>query len=273
MSIKNPFLGSFILSIVLLFVIGSANAEPIYNLAIIDSLNAPRQSEIDLHRKNRGIVQLDNQFLPKGQWIVGATLSYSTHINDNYSIAIINGINSEGYSFKLSPIVAYAFRDNMAAGMRVEYSRTNLMIDSALLSIGDEGDGIELQARDYLVLSHSYTIMATLRNCIPLGVEKRFALFAETRLEYGGERSKFAHDDPIKGTFSTGYSLGVGVVPGMVAFATNNIAIEVSVGMVGLGFSHTDQIQNQVYVGEVNSTNLSFKLNLLSVGLGVATYF
>ncbi len=239
----------------------------------IDSLNNTRLAEITAHRLNRGMVNLDNEFVPEDQWIVGFTASYSTHVNDNYSLALIEGINSDGYTFKASPFVAYAFKDNLAAGARFEYGRSRLRLDTAGVSIGGDGDSFDLNLIDYYVLQHNYTAMAILRQYIPLGTAKRFALFAETRLEVGGTRSKFAFDQPVVGTFSRGYSVGLGVVPGIVAFATNNVAFEVSVGMLGVGYSYTEQVHNQIYFGEVESTNLSFKLNLLSVGLGVGFYF
>ncbi len=239
----------------------------------IDSLNASRIEEITAHRLNRGMVRLDNKFAPKGQWIVGATASYSTHVNDNYSFTMIEGITSDGYTFKASPIIAYTFKDNLAAGVRFEYGRSRLRLDSAGICIGGDGDSFSLDIIDYYILQHSYSAMAILRQYIPLGEAKRFALFAETRLEVGGSRAKFAFDQPVVGTFSKGYSVGLGVVPGIVAFATNNVAFEVSIGMLGVGYSYTEQIHNQISVGEVESTNLSFKLNLLSIGLGVAFYF
>ncbi|MFI3304026.1 MAG: hypothetical protein SNF68_00125 [Rikenellaceae bacterium] len=238
-----------------------------------DSLQNWRIEEITAHRNNRGLVNLENEFVPKGQWIVGITASYSTHINDNYSFTLVKGINSEGYTVCASPIVAYSFRDNLSAGVRFEYGRSRLTIDSATLSIEGDVDPFELDIVDYYALQNSYTAMAILRRYIPLGETNRFALFAEARLEVGGSRAKFAYDQPVVGTFSEGYSVGFGVVPGIVAFATNNVAFEVTVGMLGVGYSYTEQIHNQVYTGEVESSNISFKLNLLSIGLGVAFYF
>lgn len=224
------------------------------------------------HRLNRGLVVLDNPVVPKGQWIVGTTASYSTHVNDNYSLALIDGIYSDGYTVKTSPVVAYAFRENMAAGVRFEYGRSLLRIDSALLSVGSGDDAVEISLQDYYSLQHSFSFMAIFRQYIPLGGAKRFALFAETRLEGGGSQSKYAFDQPVSGTFARSYSVGLGVVPGIVAFATDNVAFEISVAMMGVGYSHTEQVHNQVYLGEFDSSNVNFKINLLSVGLGVAFY-
>ncbi len=226
----------------------------------------------ELHRQNRGLVALNNEFVPKDQWVVGVTASYSAHLNKDYTLALVEGINSEGYTVKASPIVAYAINTNMAVGGRFEYGRSLLRIDSATLSLGDGDDALSLEVKDYYSLRHSYTGMILWRQYIPLGISKRFALFAETRLEAGGVQYKLAFDQPVTGTYATGYNVGLGVVPGIVAFATNNVAFEISVGMVGIHYSHLDQVHNQVYVGEIDSSDFSFKINLLSVGLGVAVY-
>lgn len=67
-------------------------------------------------------------FVPKGQWIAGSSISYSEHTEDNYQFLIIDGFKSDGYTFKVSPLVCYAFKDNIAAGGRFAYSRSLIKI-------------------------------------------------------------------------------------------------------------------------------------------------
>ena len=125
---------------------------------------------------------------------------------------------------------------------------------------------------DYYALTNKYVASAVFRQYIPFGRVKRFAFFTDVVLEGGGFQSKFAHDVPVKGTFSTGYTFGLGVTPGLVAFATNDVAFEVSIGVVGINYTHTNQVHNQVYNGSVDSANLNLRINLLSVNFGVAFY-
>ena len=66
----------------------------------------------------------DNVFVPKGQWIVGSSVSYSEHTEENYQFLIIDKFNSDGYSFKVSPLVVYGLKDNLAMGGRFSYGRT-----------------------------------------------------------------------------------------------------------------------------------------------------
>lgn len=50
---------------------------------------------------DRGIQS--HTFIPKGQWMVGSTFSYSEHEDDNYKFLVLEKIESTGYTFKVSP--------------------------------------------------------------------------------------------------------------------------------------------------------------------------
>ena len=227
---------------------------------------------INQRRARRGLTDTHTLFVPKGQWIFGGTASYSTHTNDRYQFFIIEDINSEGYTFRVSPMIAYALRDNMAIGARFVYARSLLKLDNASLKFGDDVDATEFRARDFYTLTHSYTASVIWRQYIPLGNSKRFALFNEMQLSAGGSQAKFANDSPVKGTYQTGYSLSLGISPGIVAFATNNMAVEVNVGVMGISYNHVKQVHNQVREGKLDTSMMNFKVNIFSIGLGMAFY-
>ena len=44
------------------------------------------------------------------------------------------------------------------------------------------------------------------------------------QLSGGGTQARFAKDSPVKGTYQTGYTFSLGISPGIIAFATNNMA-------------------------------------------------
>lgn len=230
------------------------------------------QPTINELRSKRGLTDTHNLFVPKGQWVFGGTASYSTHTNKSYQFLVVEGINSTGYTFKVSPMIAYAFRNNMALGGRFIYSRTLLKLDNASINFGDEDSNVNLKAQDYYALQHSYQVAAIWRQYIPLGRNKRFALFNEMSLAGGGTEARFANGSPVKGTYQTGYTFSLGISPGIIAFATNNMAVEVNVGVMGITFNHTEQVHNQVTVGERNLSQMNFKVNIFSIGLGMAFY-
>lgn len=210
-------------------------------------------------------------FVPKGQWIVGSSVSFSEHNEQNYQFLVIDGFNSDGYTFKVSPMLCYAFKDNVAAGGRFSYGRTLTKLDNVTLNLDED---TKFDVNDLYQLKHSYGAIGILRNYINLGTSKRFALFAETRLEFGGSQSKVVtkNGDSLTGTYTKTTDFGLGVAPGIVAFINNYTAVEVSVGVLGLNFSKVKQTTDQVYIGERSSGSANFKINLFSIGLGIAFY-
>lgn len=255
-----------LLLVALILPVGSLMAQELSVAESRDTLT------VNQRRQMRGLSARNNDFVPKGQWIFGGTASYSTHTNDSYNFLIVEDINSDGYSVKASPFVAYAIKKNMAIGARFIYSRSLLNMDTMGVSMGDEDTGVNITIDGYYVLRHSYEGAVVWRNYIPLGQSKRFALFTDVQLAAGGIQGKYAEGQPVRGTYEKGYSLGLGVTPGIVAFATNNMAVEVTVGVMGISYSHLDQVHNQVTYGERSTSNMSFKINILSVGLGFAFY-
>ena len=233
-----------------------------------DSVGQERALTINEMRQQRGLTDTHNLFVPRGQWIFGGTASYSTHSNETYRFLVVEGIESKGYTFKVSPMIAYALRDNMAIGGRFIYSRSLLKLDKADLNLGGEDSDLNFEVNDYYSLRHSYSVAVIWRQYIPLGRNKRFALFNEMQLSGGGTQARFAKDSPVKGTYETGYTFSLGIV----AFATNNMAVEVNVGVMGITYTHTKQVHNQVTVGKRDASMMNFKVNIFSIGLGMAFY-
>ena len=225
-------------------------------------------------RARRGF-STDATFVPRGQWIFGGTASYSTHTNESYKLLVVDDINSEGYTVGVSPMIAYAISKNMALGVRFGYNRSLLALDNASLSVS----GTDLNV-DYLHrLKHTYTGTIFWRPYIPLGHSNRFAVFAEVQLSLSGGQTRTVAESGVidgmqdyLGTYSKNFGASIALQPGIVAFVTNSVALELSIGVFGIGVDHVTQLKNQVESGEYLSSDMNFKLNFLSVGFGVSFY-
>ena len=238
------------------------------SVAVVERYDTLRISSSE-RRQRRGVSNLRTEFVPKGQWVFGGSVSYSTHSNNNYNFLIIEDIESDGYTFQVSPLVGYAYAKNSLVGIRFGYSRSLTQLDNASLSI------TSLDNAFFYSLKHSYNAEALWRKYIPLGRNnKRFSLFAEVSLAMGGSQSKLASgpQNALSGTYATSFDVALGVNPGISAFLTNNMAIEVNVGVLGFNYSHTRQVSNQVVAGENSSSQMNFKINIVSIGLGAAFY-
>lgn len=210
-------------------------------------------------------------FIPKGQWIVGSSVSYSQYSNDNYQFLVVENLSGEGYAFKVSPVLCFAFKDNLAAGGRFMYGRTYTNLDNVGLNIDED---MNFDISNLYELRNSYSGMAVLRNYINLGSSKRFALYNEVQLELGGSTSKVVNGkgDNLTGVYQTSFDASIGLSPGLVAFINNYTAVEVSIGVLGFNVSKTNQVTDQVYKSDRSSMSANFKINLFSIGLGIAFY-
>lgn len=210
-------------------------------------------------------------FLKKGTWMVGGTASYSLHQNDNYEFLVADNINSIGYRLNVSPAFSYMVKDNMGMGMRVDYSRNMFRLDTAAVNLA----GTAIPFKNYHVLKQTVTVKAIVRNYIPIGDSKRFAMFGETQLSFEFGKGKVLNGNlPYpKGSYNIDNSFGINICPGLIAFADDHFAVEVSANMLGLRLTNTRQLQNQVYQGSRSSTYFNFRVNVLSVGVGLYYYF
>lgn len=210
-------------------------------------------------------------FLKKGTWMAGGSVKYSQHINNDFNLLVINDINSKGYNVSANPKALYLFRDNMGVGLRFSYDRSMLDLASANISMSE----ISMGAKDCYQISHKYSAHAVYRAYIPLANAKRIAMFADVLLGGSFKQGKAfnAGGAYVDGTYTTAYALELAVDPGLIAFLTDRLAIEMSVGIFGLNYSWSNQIHNQVDNGYTDATSAGFMVNLLSLGVGLSYYF
>lgn len=222
------------------------------------------------NKYDRGIEM--KTFIPKGQWMVGATFSYDEHVDENFEfLSVLKDINSEGYTFKVTPLVSYFIRDNISIGARFAYSRTNVDIGNISLELGDD---LSFDVDNFKSVSNTYTGSVFLRTYLNLGDSKRFGLFNEARVSYGyseGNSSSGTGID-LSGMYQLKHNLNIGVAPGLTVFINDYVAAEASVNVAGLNFNWYDQTKDQVYKGKRTSSSANFKINLLSIDLGIVFY-
>ncbi|MBD5210598.1 MAG: hypothetical protein HDS54_07865 [Barnesiella sp.] len=217
----------------------------------------------------RGLQQIS--FVPKGQWITGVSVSYSQSNQSNYQFLVVENLNGDTYNFKLSPMLMYCFKDNLAAGGRFSYKRSKVDLRSADVVLDSEtGYNVD----NLYSISQSWYGTAAFRNYISLGNNRRFGMFNEVQLEIGGGDSKICNGsgDDLTGTYSRNVSFNVGLAPGMIMFLNNYSAIEVNIGVLGFSYSHSKATTDRVYVAHANSQSANFKINLFSITFGVAFY-
>lgn len=223
-------------------------------------------------RVDRGIKLKDTSaFIPKGNLLFGGTISYHDYKSYDYKFLVMDNLNLSGYSFKVSPYLLYFFADNMAAGVKFAYKRSLIKLDDVSINLSEE---LGLDLSDFYSLGHTYYGSLSYRNYIPLGNSKRFALFSDINLDFGAGQSKIVNGkgESLSGTFQETFEVGIGVVPGLVAFVTNEVAVEASVGIMGLKYKRVKQLTNQVLEGSYETSSADFKIDLFSINIGVSFF-
>lgn len=210
-------------------------------------------------------------FVPKGQWITGVSISYSQSNQNNYQFLIVEDLSGDTYSFKVSPMVMYAFADDMAAGIKVGYDRGLTKLEQVDFVFDPDTDyGLDHLYR----LGHNYYVMGAMRNYFSLGRSKRFGLFTELQLQLGGGQSKITTGvgSSLSGSYERNFHASIGMAPGMCVFLNNYSAMEVNVGVLGFNYTHTKTLTDQIYESNRRSKSARFNINLFSITFGVSLY-
>lgn len=211
------------------------------------------------------------EFVPKGQWIFGLSVSYTQSSQDKYQFLILEGISGDTYSFKISPMVMFAVKTDLALGGRFSYSRSLTKVANADIVLDAETE----YGFDHLYrLSHNYYGAALMRNYFSIGRSKRFGFFNEVSLQLGGGQTKLTTGvgDDLTGSYERNFSLNVGLTPGLCIFLSNYSALEVNVGLLGFNYNETKAIKDQIYVSKRNYQSANFRINLFSITFGATFY-
>ena len=250
----------------------NSNMKHQITILLVFSLLFPSFLQAKKHREqiDRGIHS--STFIPKGQWMVGGSFSYSESNSDDYKFLILKNVEGKRYSFSVSPNFGYFIRDNVAVGGRFSYTRD--YIDIGNLDI-DLNEDLSFKINNASLLQHMIYGTGFVRTYINLGNSKRFGLFNEARVTFGAGQGKTysGEAETLDGVYEKIKHLQVGIAPGMTAFITNNAAVEVSVGVMGFDSKWIEQDHNKVIQGSRRETSAKFKIDLFSINLGMTYYF
>ena len=210
-------------------------------------------------------------FVPKGQWITGLSISYQQSAQNKYQFFVFEGISGDTYSFRISPMLLFSFKDDMAAGGRFAYSRSLTKLESADIVLDSETD----YNIDHLYrLSHNYSFSGLFRNYFSIGRSKRFGFFNELQFTLVGGQAKLMQGtgSDLTGNYERDFNLSIGLTPGLCVFLNNYSAMEVNIGVLGFSYTDTKTITDQIYVAHRNSKMANFRINLFSISFGAAFY-
>ena len=225
-------------------------------------------------KNDRGIVRIQSDtvhFAIKGNVIFGGGVSLSHTGSNNYSLAFVDKINYFGYSLSVKPVVMWCVADDLAIGMAPGYTRNLVNLASANLAI----ESVSVDIQNFYSLSHKYGADLFVRKFLPIGRTGRFAIFVDGTLGFKGGQAKVTdrQGKKIYGTYETSYSVALGVNPGLSAYITDRFNLAAGLGILGVDFSWTNQVHNQVAQGRRSGFGASYIVNLLSLSVSALWTF
>lgn len=251
----------------------------ILTLGLLSVFSAFSKEKKPVEPFDRGIGMSRSVFIPKGTVGAGVSFSYNNYSIGNSTddagyamlFSLFQDIHGNMMSFGVAPYASYFIADNLSVGVRFDYDRSSLGLGNANISLGD---AMSFTLNNFHYFKQAYTGSVTLRNYMPIADSRRFALFTEVRATGGYAQSEtYKLDEGDKfGTYQDIYQFELGLVPGITAFVTNEVAVEVSIGLLGFNYQKVEQVTNQVERSEMENSGANFKINLFSIGFGMSFY-
>lgn len=212
-------------------------------------------------------------FIPKGNVIFGGAVGGTSIQGDNVNFLILKNINNmEGYYLSVAPYIGGFIADNIAIGARFRYNRYMANLGNLDLNLGED---MNISLRDLYAIKHKYEGSLFVRNYIPFGNSRILGMFVDTNITYTRSQGKNTTGSgaDLDGTFQEGQSLGLYVNPGLCIFVCDFVAAELGIGILGIDYSGTRSITNQVEKGSFSSKGANLRFNPLKIDLGVSFFF
>ncbi|MDE5561240.1 MAG: hypothetical protein K2J00_05485 [Bacteroidaceae bacterium] len=226
--------------------------------------------------------ELKAVFIPKGTWMAGLSANYREWDNENINFVVLKNLDLKAHILSVSPAVGYFFADNLAVGARYNYSRQYFDLGSLELSLGED---LNINLKDLYDLEHKHEAAVFMRYYTPLFGSKIFGCFAEARFSYAnaqGKNSTGIRDESngintLDGSYVTAHAVQLGVSPGICVFVTDFLAVETSIGVMGINYQWTKYKNlhpgaTEYEMGKSNSGGANFRFNIFSVNLGLTFY-
>lgn len=221
-------------------------------------------------RYDRGLFNF--LIIPKGQWSFGLTASYGEFSTDDVQLlSVLNNLDMKVKAYSVKPSVSYFFRSNQSIGLKFNYSRSFLDLNSMTFDFDDD---LNFTLSDVSYYSQTYTASVNYRNYIGLGPEKRFAIFNEVDLGFGNGSSRFKrlYNSEPRDTRTTITEVSLNFSPGLCVFIMDYVSFNVSFGVFGLKMCHEKQITDGIDEGSRFTSGANFKFNIFNINFGMAVH-
>lgn len=202
----------------------------------------------------------------KTTWYLGAAFSLGNSVQTNTKGLIQDVLDGKTTNYNISLKGGYFSGDYTMIGLDLGYYEKKFVG-----SVYQDPDTIQSNT-----ITRGYSITPNLRASIPLTATERFSFFVAIGLDLGMSTTldqDIKYLDQYARTYSNQYSFGIGFSPGITFFAMENFAFELQLNVFGYDIKITETNTEGLEPGRQVDQNLNFKIDLLTLELGLAYYF
>lgn len=226
--------------------------------------------DLKLGRYDRGL--FNYLFVPKGMWILGLTASYGKFsTSDLEMFDVISNVDISAHAFSIKPYFSYAFKNNITAGLRLEYSNIVGDIDNFGLDIDED---MSFNINDVGYRSESYSAALLLTQYIGLTRRGRFGVFNEAQLKLTTGTSDFnrPYDGQMRQTHNSNFQASLTYSPGVCVYVMPQLSCNLSFGVFGFYINKTRQWENGERSGSRLTSGANFRFNIFNISFGLAVH-
>lgn len=226
--------------------------------------------ERNLGRYDRGLY--NHLFIPKKQWAFGLTTSYGgLQTQDLEFLKIVSDVDINGRTFSIKPYISYFFNHNSSIGVRMNYSNGQLDLNSLNMAFGED---LNFDLSDIKYKREAFSASVFYRHYIGLDSNRRFGIFNEVDLSFGGGTGQFVRNfnSAPRDSRTNTLECRLSYSPGLCVFIQENISFNLSFGIFGLYFKQEKQTVDGVEEGRRYVSGADFKFNVFNINLGIAVH-
>ena len=220
----------------------------------------------------------------KGEMMVGLTVSYGNLASDDTDYyLILDQLKLNGSIVQVNPFIGYFIADNHAVGLRFGFTSIKGSLGNASINLGESIDLGDISFGGIGLESNNYSFGLFHRAYVPIDKKGHFGLFSEFELAFqtGTQYLTITKPDTenedgtiTKGSVSTSTSdtfrAKVNFSPGLAVYVFPNVCATVSVGLGGLQYNSTKQLDNAGNtVGSRWNSQMRFRVNVADIRIGV----
>lgn len=210
----------------------------------------------------------NNDFKPykKGNFYFGVAMSIEDRQSENTENIFQKTIEGDRVNFNLLLKGGYYINDYGMIGLNFNIYENRF-------------EGILFRDPDTFeskTITRGFSITPNYRTTIPLTANDRLSFFTIAGLTLGKSNTlkrEVKGLDEIEKSYSKNYNLRLGLTPGVTFFAMENFALEVQLDVLGYELNVEDITKNDIEKSHDVRHNVDFKMNLLSLKVGLAYYF